>query len=381
MDATTERFMRRALWLAERGGGRTAPNPMVGCVIADPGGRILGEGWHVRAGDPHAEVAALESARAAGHAVTGATAVVTLEPCAAHGRTPPCAGRLAAEGVARVVYALDDPASGRGGAAELRAAGIAVERGILADDVEFLLEPWLHFVASGRTFVHLKTAQTLSGHVTRGSDGARWITGPRARAAVHRLRRRYPAVLIGVGTALADDPSLTVRDWPPAGGLAGDPVRELHPWPDVQPFRAVVDTALRTPADGRLAGSAASSPVIVFAGEDAPEDRARPLRGAGVEVVRIAASSEGLDLRSVLAELAARDVTGVLVEAGPTLAGSLLDHGLVDRWTVFLAPDWSFAPDARPAFPSGREGALRLEDVRWSVHGRDAAVTGRVHAE
>ena len=185
--------MERALALAERGGGGTAPNPMVGCVIADAAGRILGEGFHARAGGPHAEIEALRAAAAAGRDPRGATAVVTLEPCAREGRTPPCVDALVAAGIGRVVFATEDPHTGSGGAARLEEAGVPTESGLLRAAAERLLEPWLHFVRTGRPFLHLKSAVTLNGRVTRGADGPRWVTGPEARAAVHRLRRRSAA--------------------------------------------------------------------------------------------------------------------------------------------------------------------------------------------
>ncbi|MGH7565708.1 MAG: bifunctional diaminohydroxyphosphoribosylaminopyrimidine deaminase/5-amino-6-(5-phosphoribosylamino)uracil reductase RibD, partial [Gemmatimonadota bacterium] len=248
-------LMDRALALAERGGGSTAPNPMVGCVIADREGRVLGEGFHARAGTPHAEVLALAAAREAGHDVRGATVVVTLEPCAHQGRTPPCVDALVAAQVGHVVFGVEDPHVGRGGAARLVAARIPAEGGLRMREAALLIEPWLHFVRTGRPFFHWKSATTLNGRLTRGTGGPRWITGEEARRAVHRLRRRHAAVVIGVGTALTDDPLLTVRDWPPVGGPPRDP--SPLPWPEIQPLRVVLDSKLRLPVDSRLAGSAA----------------------------------------------------------------------------------------------------------------------------
>lgn len=364
-------LMRRALALAERGGGATAPNPMVGCVVIDEGGRVLGEGYHARAGGAHAEVAALRAVRDAGVDPAGATAVVSLEPCAHGGRTPPCARALAEAGVARVVYAVADPAEGRGGADRLRESGVEVVADVARGEARRLNEPWFHFVETGRPFVHAKVAQTLSGHVTRGSSGGRWITGPEARAAVHRLRRRHAAILVGSGTVLEDDPALTVRDWPPPDA-GGDP-----PWPDVQPLRVVLDGRLRIPPEATLATSAAEVPVVVYTLPDADPDRMAALRDRGVEVVPVEGKGRtGVDLGRVLRDLAARDVTGVLVEPGPTLARGLLDAGIVDRWTAFVAPEWIAAPDATELVSDFSEG-LRLSDLEWRVHGRDVAVTGR----
>ena len=367
-------LMDRALALAERGGGRTAPNPMVGCVIADDAGRVLGEGFHTRAGEPHAEVVALAAARNGGHDVRGATAVVTLEPCAHRGRTPPCVDALLAAGIGRVVYGIEDPHTGKGGAQRLAAAGVPVEGGLRRREAELLVEPWLHFVRTGRPFFHLKSAITLNGRVTHGGGKSPWITGGEARRAVHRLRRRHPAVLIGIGTALTDDPLLTVRDWPPPGQLSEDGA--AVPWPRVQPLRIVLDSRLRLPPGSRLAATAAESPVLVLAAGDAPPERAEALARRGVEVERVAAGNGGLDLHAVADVLAARQVTGALVEPGPTLAGALLATGLVDRWTLFVAPVWESAEDALPLIPDGGGSPFALRDPIWERHGPDASVSG-----
>lgn len=371
--------MRRALWLAERGGGATSPNPMVGCVLVGPEGDPIGEGWHARAGEAHAEVVALEAALEAGHNPRGATAVVTLEPCAHEGRTPACVGALTRAGVARVVFATPDPAAGKGGAERLREAGVEVVDGVLAEEARRLNESWLAFVETDRPFVHLKVAHTLGGHVTRGTGGARWISGAAARAAVHRLRRRAPAILVGIGTALADDPRLTVRDWPPAGGPAEDPARDDHPWPDVQPLRVVLDSRLRLPPGSRLASTTDAAPTLVLCGLDAPAEREATLAGLGVDVARIGAAAGGLDLVAVLDELRRRELTGVLVEPGPTLAAAFLEAHLADRWTAFVAADADVADDAVPLYgPAGPLPALDLEDPRAVEHGADVEISGRV---
>lgn len=367
-------LMDQALALAERGGGRTAPNPMVGCVIADEAGRILGQGFHRGAGEPHAEVEALATARAAGHDVHGATAVVSLEPCAHQGRTPPCVDALVAAGIGRVVYGVEDPHTGRGGAERLAAAGIPVAGGLRRREAELLVEPWLHFVGAGRPFFHLKSAITLNGRVTRGGGKPPSITGEEARCAVHRLRRRYPAVVVGIGTALADDPLLTVRDWPPAAAAsASEPA-----WPPVQPLRIVLDSRLRLPPASRLAATAADSPVLVLTAPDASPGRAEALSGRGVEIERVAVGKRGLDLGAVAAALAARGLTGALVEPGPQLAGGLLAAGLVDRWTLFVAPIWEAAGDALPLLSGAAGEALALRDPTWERHGPDASVSGRL---
>jgi diaminohydroxyphosphoribosylaminopyrimidine deaminase/5-amino-6-(5-phosphoribosylamino)uracil reductase len=368
--AGLDRLMERALALAERAGGATAPNPMVGCVIADAHGRILGEGFHHRAGEPHAEILALAMAREAGRDVRGSTVVVSLEPCAHHGRTPPCVDALVAAGVGRVVYGVEDPAAGKDGAARLASAGIPADTNVRRREAELLVEPWLHFVRTRRPFFHLKSAITLNGRVTRGAGGPRRITGEAAERAVHRLRRRYPAIVIGIGTALADDPLLTARAWPPADDDA------TPPWPDVQPLRVVLDSRLRLPLDSRLVSTAGESPVLVVAGEDADPARVAALAGRGVEVLGAKAGASGLDLRAVAGALADRGVTGALVEPGPTLASGFLGAGLADRWTFFIAPIYDPADDALP-LSLGDGDPLGLDDPVWEPHGPDVSVSGR----
>lgn len=366
--------MRRALALAERGGGATSPNPMVGCVLVDGEGEVLGEGWHARAGEPHAEAVALEAAAREGRDVRGATAVVTLEPCAHHGRTPPCADALAEAGIARLVYALPDPHAGRGGAERLRKVGVEVVAGVEEAAAMRLVEAWLHLERTGRPLFHLKTAQTLSGHLTRGVGGPGWITSPEARAHVHRMRRRHRAVLVGVGTVMIDDPELTVREWPPPDGAPDDPAEA--PWPEVQPLRVVLDSHLRTPADSRIAETSDRVPTVIYC--RASGERAEALRDRGVEVVPTEVSRRGLDLGAVAADLAERGVSGVLVEPGPTLAAGLMVVGLADRWSLFLAPDGDVGEGALPVFsPAGPVPRFALEDPEWSSIGRDGLVTGR----
>ena len=365
--------MERALALAERGGGATAPNPMVGCVIVGASGRILGEAFHRRAGEPHAEVLALAMARDAGHDVRGATVVVTLEPCAHHGRTPPCVDALVRAGVGRVLYAVEDPHVGKGGAARLAEAGIPAEGGLGAREAALLIEPWRHFVRTGRPFFHLKSAITLNGRVTRGARGPRRITGDSAQRAVHRMRRSLPAIVIGIGTALADDPLLTARDWPGSDGAPGDTCPE--PWPDVQPLRVVIDSSMRLPLDSRLVSTARESPVLVLTAEGADPRRASALTQHGVEVLEVKAGETGLDLRAASEVLADRGVTGALVEPGPGLASGFLAAGLADRWTFFVAPVYDPADDALPLF-LGDGDPLELRDPVWERHGSDVSVSG-----
>jgi diaminohydroxyphosphoribosylaminopyrimidine deaminase/5-amino-6-(5-phosphoribosylamino)uracil reductase len=369
-DRLLEKLMDRALGLAERGGGGTAPNPMVGCVVATPDGRILGEGFHRRAGENHAEVEALAAVRAAGGDPRGMTAVVTLEPCAHAGRTPPCVDALVEAGIVEVVFGVEDPHTGKGGAARLREAGVAVRGGVRAREAELLIEDWLHFVRTGRPHLHLKSAITLNGRLTRGARGPRWITGTEARRAVHRLRRRHAAVVVGIGTALADDPLLTARDWP-------ERPDDAPPWPAVQPLRVVLDSELRLPVGSRLATSATESPVLVLCAERAEREREAALAARGVLVERVGSGRGRLDLAEVAAALARRGVTGALVEPGPALAAGLLAAGMADRWTVFVAPVWEPSDDALPLVLANGT-PVELDDPVWTLHGPDASVSGRV---
>ncbi|HEY2176700.1 MAG TPA: bifunctional diaminohydroxyphosphoribosylaminopyrimidine deaminase/5-amino-6-(5-phosphoribosylamino)uracil reductase RibD [Mycobacteriales bacterium] len=286
--------MRRALALGRSALGRTSPNPPVGCVLLDESGRVVGEGATAPAGGPHAEIVAL---REAGSRARGATAVVTLEPCRHVGRTGPCTRALVEAGITRVVYAVDDPdpAAG-GGAGDLRAAGVAVEAGLLADEAaRGALEAWLFAVRHGRVFVTWKYAATLDGRTAAPDGTSRWITGPMARAQVHQLRADSDAVLVGVGTVLADDPQLTVR------GPDGEPVGR-------QPLRVVFDRSGRTPAGARVRDDAAPTLLTTEA----------PAR--------------------VLASLYDRGARSALLEGGATLAGAFVAAGLVDRVVGYVAP-------------------------------------------
>ncbi|GGU68975.1 riboflavin biosynthesis protein RibD [Streptomyces albospinus] len=313
--------MRRAIELAARGLGRTSPNPVVGCVVLDSEGRTAGEGWHERAGGPHAEVHAL---RAAGERARGGTALVTLEPCNHTGRTGPCARALIEAGVARVVYAVADPnPTATGGALALAEAGIDVEGGLLADEAAAGNEAWLTSVLRGRPFVLWKYAATLDGRIAAADGTSRWISSPESRADVHRLRAAADAVIVGSGTARADDPQLGVR----IAGLSDDEIS--------QPLRVVVDSgATAVKAGARVLDGTA--PTLIAVAEDAD---AAHLEGLA-PIVRLprAAEGRGLHIPALLQALHARDVRSVLLEGGPTLAGAFLAAGAVDKVVGYLAP-------------------------------------------
>jgi diaminohydroxyphosphoribosylaminopyrimidine deaminase/5-amino-6-(5-phosphoribosylamino)uracil reductase len=346
--AVDERMMRRALALAARGLGETNPNPAVGCVVAR-GAQVVGEGFHERAGGPHAEVVAL---REAGSRARGATLYVTLEPCAHHGRTPPCAPLVRDSGVARVVAAIRDPSppvAGRG-LALLRRAGVAVETGLLAGEAARLDERFLAWARRGRPFVLLKAALTLDGRVATASGRSKWITDREQRRQARWLRRLHDAVLVGIGTALADDPLLLPSP------------RTRRPF-----LRVVLDSRLRLPERSRLALTATPrTPVLALSCAPDPSRRRR-LEAAGVEVAGVAGEAGRVSLASALGALAARGVASLMVEGGGEVLGSFLAARLADQVALFRAPLLLGGRGSRPAFggpdPAEVRDGLRLEPV------------------
>jgi diaminohydroxyphosphoribosylaminopyrimidine deaminase/5-amino-6-(5-phosphoribosylamino)uracil reductase len=330
VDTTTEAsdigFMRAALALARRGLGNVAPNPAVGCIIvaADQAGRrVVGRGWTQPGGRPHAETQALEQA---GDGAAGTTAFVTLEPCAHHGQTPPCAEALIAAGVRRVVIACrdPDPRVDGGGAAALRAAGLDVETGLCEGDAAALNQGFFERLSSGRPMVTVKTATTLDGRIaTRGGD-SQWITGSIARAHGHGLRAIHDAVLIGAGTARSDNPHLTCR-------LPGLSARS--------PIRVVLDGHLSTPLTARLVATARQIPTWILTLEGGDKTRRAAYLDAGVEVIELPADADGRpSVKAALQTLGGRGVTRLLVEAGSRLVAGLFRAGVVDRLVWFHAP-------------------------------------------
>ena len=323
--AADRRFMRRALGLARRALGTTAPNPAVGCVLVGPDGAIVGEAATAPGGRPHAETAAL---LAAGPRAAGATAYVTLEPCAHHGRTPPCAGALAQAGVARVVVAMatdPDPRVDGRGLAMLRAAGVLVETGLLGAEAAEIVAGFVHRVRTGRPLVTLKLACSADGRTATRTKESQWITGPLARRAVHRLRAAQDGVLIGLGTLLADDPLLTCR----LPGYGDRPRR-----------RIVLDPDARTPPTARLLADAERWPVIILVGPDAADARCTALASRpGVTLLPTPLDPAGrTDLQAALAALGALGLNGVLVEAGARLAAAFVRARLADRLVLHRAP-------------------------------------------
>jgi diaminohydroxyphosphoribosylaminopyrimidine deaminase/5-amino-6-(5-phosphoribosylamino)uracil reductase len=360
--------MRRALELAERGRGLTSPNPMVGAVIVTAGGDVVGEGFHARAGGPHAEVEAL---RAAGARARGATVYVTLEPCSHHGRTPPCASAVIEAGVGRVVAALADPnplVSGRG-FAELRAAGIDVVIGPGSTEAERQNRAFLTSMRERRPHVTLKAGMTLDGKIADRHGASRWITGELARQRAHRLRSESDAIVVGIGTVLRDDPELTVR--------LG------QPWPR-EPLRVVLDTEARTPVSARLISAGRPSCALIAVGAEAPDKRVKQLAATGAAVVSCRTRDGRVDLGALLTDLFAREVRAVLVEGGGEVHGAFLDAGLVDRVAMFAAPLLIGGRGATPVVGgAGRElkSAIRLGGFTVTPLGDDLLVEADVLRE
>jgi diaminohydroxyphosphoribosylaminopyrimidine deaminase/5-amino-6-(5-phosphoribosylamino)uracil reductase len=343
-SATDHLHMAQALRLAEHGLYTCDPNPRVGCVVAH-GERVIGSGAHLRAGEPHAEVHAL---REAGDAARGATAYVTLEPCAHHGRTPPCADALIAAGVARVVAACEDPYPKVAGAglSRLRAAGVSVDAGLMAEAARELNRGFFARIERGRPWLRLKLAATLDGRTALRDGRSHWITGPAARADNMRWRARCSALLVGSGTALADDPKLTVRFEQP---VAFKP-----------PLRVVLDRLLRLPANAALLDGS-SATLVVHDSTVAAND----VRFAKVECLGVPARDQRLDLQVLMQALSERGVNELQVEAGPILSGALLQAGLVDEMLLYLDP--SVLGDTARGMFALPEFAQLSDRPRWRI--------------
>jgi len=353
--------MQRALELAARGTGQASPGPLVGTVIVDSSQQIAGEGFYLFDKVKHAETLALEQA---GDNARGGTAYVSLEPHAHQGRTSPCTDALIKAGIRRVVAPIEDPnpkVSGRG-FAHLRQAGVEVSTGVRSNEATRLNEAYIHFMRTGRPFVHLKMAVSLDGKVATGSGDSRWITGEQARARVHDLRHKSDAIMIGGRTARADDPLLTDR----SGKNRRRPL-----------VRVVIEQYLRLSPESQLAQTTDAGPVLIFACSGADPDELAALQSRGLEVV---AQESVLDLKSILEELGRRSLQSVLVEGGPSLAALMLEAGLVDKATFFVAPIIVGGQEAPSAIGgAGAEkiaDALQLEDVEVAQYGRDVEITG-----
>lgn len=352
-------YMQLALNLAGSATGQTGVNPVVGCVIVQ-GGRIVGMGAHLKHGEGHAEVLALNMA---GEQARGATAYVTLEPCSHYGKTPPCCERLIKEGVSRVVVATSDPnplVAGRG-IEQMRKMGIQVEVGLLEAQACQLNEVFNKFILTGTPFVTLKTALSLDGRIATRTGHSRWITGPESREIVHTLRHRHNAIMVGAATVLADDPELTTR---------------LNV-PGLQPTRIIVDSKLRVPLTARVLNEEA--PTIILTTEQADESKVKNLHELGIEVLPCGTGSR-VDLVKAMKLLGERGINSILLEGGGVLNGAMIEAGLVDKLMLFYAPIIVGGNGSPSAFaftgPDEMSSALRLNRVSMQAFGEDWCVTG-----
>ena len=367
---THEDAMRWALELAVRGLGMVEPNPTVGAVLVNADGEVVGEGWHERFGEPHAEVNALQQA---GEQANGATLYVTLEPCDHQGKTPPCTEAVIEAGVRRVFIGTRDPAphTAGHGIQTLQKAGIEVTIGVLEDDAKTLIAPFTKLITTGIPFVHAKWAMTLDGKIASRTGQSQWISNELSRRTVHHLRGRMDAVLIGIGTALADDPQLTAR--PPGSRSA---------------TRIVVDAHARLPLESQLVQTAGEHPVMVAVSTAAPMDRVTQLQAAGVEVVTLPTAAESdagspeISLRDLMQELGRRQMTNVLVEGGGQVLGRCFDEDLIDECHVFVAPKLVGGANAVTPFAGlGLETVSQtpqLHDPIIRPLGSDVYIRGRV---
>jgi diaminohydroxyphosphoribosylaminopyrimidine deaminase/5-amino-6-(5-phosphoribosylamino)uracil reductase len=363
-DADTARleadFMRRALDLARRATGDTVPNPLVGAVLV-LAGRVLGEGWHRRAGQPHAEVEALRDAAARGEDVRGATLYVTLEPCCTHGRTPPCTEAILRAGIRRVVVATTDPNPAHAGKGLdiLRRSGVIVDVGRMADRSAAMNAGFNHWIVHRTPRVTLKAGMSLDGKIATRTGESRWITSERSRAAAMRLRLQHDAILVGIGTVLADDPSLTIR-------LRGRPRC---------PVRVILDSRGRMPPGARMLADAFASRTIVVATHAAPQVRLRRLRSRATVWMAPADAAGRVDLRWLMGELGRLPVTSVLVEGGGEVHGAFLEAGLAHAIRFFYGPLVVGGREARPAVGGAGFQSLatlpRLSQIRWQRLGDD----------
>ncbi len=361
-DGKDRGFMRRALRLAIKGLGRTSPNPMVGSVVVSRGGKLLGEGYHAKAGEPHAEILAL---RAAGKKAKGATLYITLEPCVHFGRTPPCALAVIEAGVKRVVIGTKDPnplVAGKG-IRKLRRAGIEVTVGVLSEQCVSLNDGYNKFITTGLPLVTLKLASTLDGRIATNSGESKWITGAKSRRLVHEMRSRHDAVMVGAGTAIKDDPRLNVR------GVKGS----------VDPTRVVIDTRLRISPGAKVLKKGA--PVIIYCSRRAAKKKQEALRALGATVVAVTETKDGLSLKTVLRDLARRGVTSVMIEGGASLAASAIKAKLVDRVKIFYAPKL-LGSDALPMIGALKIAKLKsapeIKEMKVRRIGEDILIEGRL---
>lgn len=356
-------YMSHALNLASRSSGRTSPNPMVGAVIVRDG-QIVGEGWHMRAGTPHAEIHAINHA---GKLAIGATIYVTLEPCSHYGRTGPCTDAIINAGITKVIVAMTDPnplVAGRG-IAQLRAAGIEVIDGVCSAEAAALNEVFIKWITTNLPFVILKTAMTLDGKTATRTGHSQWITGLEARTRVHQFRDKYDAILVGIGTALADDPELTTRLVPSGKN----------------PIRIIVDSLARIPLNAKVITDG-RAPTIIAVTPAAPIEKIQALQAKGVEVLPVAGGGRTVDLRKLFELLGARGISSIFVEGGSTIGAALLEENLIDKIHCFVAPK-IVGGTAAPGVIGGYgidnlNEAILLESISSEFVGQDILISGYV---
>lgn len=377
-DSQDLEFIRLALRFARRGYGTTSPNPMVGAVLVKRS-QIIGQGWHHRAGGPHAEIEALQDAERRGKSTKGATLYITLEPCSTHGRTPPCTDAIRASGIKRVVIAATDPNPAHAGRGFriLRRVGIDVIHGVLAAEATRLNEAFNHWVVHRTPFVTVKAAMTLDGKIATASGESKWITGEKARAEGMRLRAGADAILVGVNTVIADDPSLTVR----IGASVSDPARARSGTIAPRLRRIVLDSHARTPLKAQVVNDEFAALTTIVVGRSALAKRVAALAGK-VNVVRAPLRRGRIDLPWLLRKLGRQNVTSLLVEGGGEVNASFLLGGLAHRVVFFYAPRILGDRDARKAVAGdgarGLGDILNLGEVEWRRVGDDLMMTARI---
>jgi diaminohydroxyphosphoribosylaminopyrimidine deaminase/5-amino-6-(5-phosphoribosylamino)uracil reductase len=359
---TDDQWMRQVLHLAKKGRGRTSPNPVVGALVVN-GGKVVGQGYHARAGEPHAEILALQQA---GENARGATLYINLEPCTHYGRTPPCAPKVIEAQVKKVVIGMKDPnpvVRGRG-IESLRQAGLSVRMGVLEKECQTVNEAFCKYIIKKEPFVILKVASTLDGKIATQRGDSQWITGENSRRFVHRLRNQVDGVLVGIGTVLRDDPLLTARI---RGGR--------------DPYRIVLDSRLRIEEGARVFGKDPSR-VILCTTQEGPKDKMARLEKRGVQILIVDAKQQRIDLNACLGRLGAMGIMTLLVEGGSRVNGSFLDERLVDKFYFFLSPKWIGDQEAPGIF--GGHGikdlqeAVTLKDIRARRVGEDFLLEGYV---
>lgn len=360
-----EQWMRRALHLAEKGRGKTSPNPMVGAILLKDG-KVVGEGYHARAGEDHAEIVAL---RRAGEAARGATLYLNLEPCAHFGKTPPCAPHIVEKGVKRVVIGMEDPnplVRGKG-IGILKEAGLDVDVGILEKQCGRLNEIFCKYISQKMPFIILKVAATLDGKIATRSGGSKWISGEASRRLVHRLRNQVDGILVGIGTVLKDDPLLTTRV---RGGR--------------DPYRIILDSRLRIPREAKVIGTTPSK-TIIAATEFASKERIEELEKKGVRTLIFNSKGGRIDLKSCLSKLGEMGITSLLVEGGSQVNGSFLDEGCIDKLILFLSPR-IIGDQQAPGIFTGRgvsnlQEAIVLREIKMKRVGEDIFLEGYLESE